>query len=102
MSESLTLRVNRTTHDLLKEIASESGETLTAIVDEAVKDLRKKRFWDAYDRASEALKADPVAWNEYQREIAEWDCTLSDGLEPEHDAREGRGLVRRLRSRRGT
>jgi hypothetical protein len=56
---------------------------MAQVVDEAIETYRQSRFWAAYDAAYAALKADPVAWADYQREIHAWDTTLADGLEPE-------------------
>ena len=40
-------------------------------------------FWDRVDESFAALRADPVASADYDRELREWDTVLADGLEPE-------------------
>ena len=83
MSESLTIRVSRSTHGLPRDLAAKTNTTMTAVVDQAVRDLQRKRFWEEFQTASEALKADPKALADYRQEMAEWDVTLADGLEME-------------------
>ena len=39
---SLTIRVSRSTHELLRELAAKSNTSITAVVDEAVGDLRRR------------------------------------------------------------
>ncbi|MHC5541157.1 toxin-antitoxin system protein [Singulisphaera rosea] len=80
---SLTIRVSRSTHELLRDLASKSNATITAVVDEAVHDLRRKKFWADFNAACEAAKADPVAWADLRHEDSAWEATLADGLEQE-------------------
>ena len=95
-SRSRTIRVSRSTHELLRALAAGSGATITAVVEEAVRDLQSKTFWAEFNAACEALKANPAAWAELRREDEAWDATLGDGLgagdddEPE-SGREGIG-----------
>lgn len=81
--QSLTIRVSRSTHELLREIAGRSNATITAVVDEAVRDLQRKKFWADFNAACEALRADPAASADLDREDVAWEPTLADGLEPE-------------------
>ena len=80
---SLTIRVSRSTHELLRDLAAKSNATITAVVDEAVRDLQRKKFWADFNAACMAFQADPVAWADLRREDAAWDQTLADGLEEE-------------------
>jgi hypothetical protein len=90
--ETLTIRVSRSTHAILRELAAKSDMTMTQVVDEAVRELRKKRFWADYHASYAALKADPDAWADLQEEAAAWDSTLADGLEVRsNEQHEGRG-----------
>jgi hypothetical protein len=79
----LTIRVSRSTHELLRDLADKSNATITAVVDEAVRDLQRKKFWADFNAACEALQADPAAWADLQQEDAAWEQTLADGLEEE-------------------
>lgn len=76
--ESLTIRVSRATHELLQELVAESKTTITAVVDEAVRELGRKWFWADFNASCEALRADPAAWADLRHEDAEWEATLAD------------------------
>ncbi len=90
--QSLTVRVSRSTHELLRDLATRSNATITAVVDVAVRDLQRKRFWADFNAACEALQADPAAWADLRQEDAAWEQTLADGLgeEQRSDDREKR------------
>ncbi len=88
---SLTIRVSRSTHGLLRELADRSGEAMTDIVDQAVRAYQRQRFWADYHAAYEAVKANPSAWADLQHEVESWDSTLKDGLEENVDGIEERG-----------
>jgi hypothetical protein len=77
-----TLRVPDHTYQAIKELAGEEM-TLQAVVVQAVETLRRQRFWADYHAAYATLKADPVAWADFQEELAAWEATLADGLEGE-------------------
>jgi predicted transcriptional regulator len=79
--ESQTIRVSKTTRDILHELAVKAGTTMAAIAEEAVKEYEKKKFWENYYAGYKALRADAIAWAEYQDEIKLWETTLADGLE---------------------
>jgi predicted transcriptional regulator len=80
---SLTIRVSHSTHERLRELASRTNATITAVVDEAVRNLERKKFWEDFNSACEALKADPAGWADLRQEDAAWEATLADGLEEE-------------------
>jgi hypothetical protein len=79
--ESLTIRVSRSTHGLLRELADRTGETMTDIVDRAVREYQRQQFWADYHTAYAAIQADPSARADLQGEIEYWDSTSTDGLE---------------------
>jgi predicted transcriptional regulator len=78
---SLTIRVNRSTHDLLRKLAERESKPMSQIVEEAVRDLEERRFWAEYHAAYAALAAAPDAWADFHNERSAWDGTLTDGLE---------------------
>jgi hypothetical protein len=89
--ESVTIRVSRSTHEILRALAAKGGATITAVVDEAARELQRKRFWEDFNATCAELKADPVAWAELQREDAAWEKTSADGLEEQpHERRKQR------------
>ncbi len=77
---SLTIRVGRATHELLRSLAEGSNTTITAVVDRAARDLQRKQFWVDFNAKATALKADPEAWANLQQENAAWEGTIADGL----------------------
>jgi hypothetical protein len=54
---------------------------MTAILEAAVKEYQRQRFWAEFHAGYAALRADPEKWADYQKEIEAWDVTLADGLE---------------------
>jgi len=62
-------------------MAQKSGQTMTDILDEAVKQLERQRFFEELNRQVMKLREDPVAWAEVEAERAEWDVTLMDNLD---------------------
>jgi predicted transcriptional regulator len=79
--KSQTIRVSKTTRDILHELAVKAGTTMAAIAEEAVKEYEKKKFWENYYAGYKALRADANAWAEYQDELKLWETTLADELE---------------------
>ena len=79
--ESLTIRVSRSTHGRLRDLADKTGDTMADIVDRAVRNYQKEQFWADYHAAHAAVQADSPAWADLQQEVESWDSTLADGLE---------------------
>jgi hypothetical protein len=79
--ERQTIRISKKTHQTLRRLADEAGTSMTAILEAAVMEYQRSRYWEAYDAGYAALKADPEKWADYQKEIEAWDVTLADGLE---------------------
>jgi predicted transcriptional regulator len=78
--ETQTIRISKKAHDTLRELAAKTNTTMAAIVEVAVREYQKRKYWEEYHAAYEALRANPEAWADYQEEIKAWDCTLADGL----------------------
>lgn len=76
-----TIRVSERTHELLRALATRTGEPMARLVERAVERLRADEFFAAVDAAYGALRADPNAWAEESDERAAWETTLGDGLE---------------------
>ena len=95
--ESPTIRVSKATHELLRAMAAEADTTMAAVVDEAVRAYRRRKFWDDYRASYEALRGDPESWAAHLRERDDWDATLGDGLE---DPPDEQGPARRPEGRR--
>lgn len=75
------VRVSRSTHEKLYELAGEEGRSMASILDDAVERYRREYFLHSLNAAYARLRQQPEAWAEYMREIEEWDVTLAGGLE---------------------
>ena len=78
-----TVRVSKPTHQTLRELSEQLGEPVQGILETAVEEYRRKRFLEQANAAYAALGGDVEAWNDELAERADWDATLSDGLEAE-------------------
>jgi hypothetical protein len=56
---------------------------MQGILDKAVEDYRRKCVLERANAGYAALRAAPEAWNEELAERADWEATLSDGLDDE-------------------
>jgi hypothetical protein len=77
------VRISEESHSTLRSLATEEGETLQAVLDRAIEEYRRRRFWDQVEAAAIELRMDTLAWNGELEERRAWDATLSDGLEAE-------------------
>ncbi len=50
------------------------------LVDQAIELYRRKQLLEAANAAYAALRSQPMAIQEMQQELVEWDSTLADGL----------------------
>ena len=80
---STTVRVSEPTHRTLRELSEQLGESMQGILDRAIEDYRRKRVLEQANAGYAALRADPEAWKEELAERADWQATLSDGLDDE-------------------
>jgi predicted transcriptional regulator len=78
---STTVRVTEETHETLRKLAAATGEPLQRVLERAVENYRRERFFAELDAAYERLQADPVAWEEELAERRELEGTLADGLD---------------------
>ena len=76
---STTIRVDAETHEILRELSREAGESLIETLRQAAKALWQRRFLKTVAAQMAALRADPVAWAEY---LAEAEAThVTDGID---------------------
>jgi hypothetical protein len=76
-----TVRITPHSHELLGELARETGSPMTEVLDAALEGYRRQRLLDQANTAYEALAADSTAWNSYRQEVDSLDATVADGLE---------------------
>ena len=75
------VRISTTTHQVLRSLSSEVGESMQTIVEEAIEQYRRRRFLEGLSQDFKTLKEDPPAWQEELEERLLWDKTLLDGVE---------------------
>jgi hypothetical protein len=78
---STTVRVTSHTHAVLRELAAATGESMQDVLESAVEQYRRERFFADLREAYARLAADRAAWEEELAERAELDGTLADGLD---------------------
>jgi hypothetical protein len=76
-----TIRVSSKTHEELRELSRQVGESMQAVVEMAVEEWRRKRFFEQTNEAYMALRNDPPAWENVTEERTAWEQTLGDGLD---------------------
>jgi hypothetical protein len=75
------VRIRAPAHAKLKELAEQSGETMTDVLDRAIDAYHRQAFLEGLNRDFAALQADAKAWQAELDERAAWDATLADDLE---------------------
>lgn len=78
---SQTVRISPRAHRSLKELCELTGQAMPAILDRAIEEYRRRQFLEGLSADFAALRQDPKVWQQELDERAEWDATLSDGLE---------------------
>lgn len=94
-----TLRIATTTRAVLRELARVERLPMTAVVERAVEDYRRRRFLLAVNAGYAARQADATSRGADEAEMAAWDDTLLDGL-PRDEHWTERARVGRKRKRR--
>ncbi|MBW4573569.1 MAG: hypothetical protein KME31_38140 [Tolypothrix carrinoi HA7290-LM1] len=79
--QSSTIRISSTSHNILKELAARSGESMQAILDQAIEQYRRQVFLESANQAYAALRNNSEAWQAELEEREAWDVTLADALE---------------------
>jgi hypothetical protein len=75
------LRVPEATHNILRELADETGSSMQDLLVKAIEDLRRQRMFELSNAAYAAMRANEDEWQAELRERKLWDVTLADGLE---------------------
>jgi hypothetical protein len=76
-----TVSISESSHQVLKELAEQTGQTMMDVLDKALDAYRRKVFFDRLNAGYAELRADPEAWAEHLAERKLWDATLMDGLD---------------------
>ncbi|MDH3603704.1 MAG: toxin-antitoxin system protein [Candidatus Tectomicrobia bacterium] len=81
--QSTTVRISDASRQLLRDLASQEGLSMQAVLDKALEAYRRQRFLESVNAAYAEVKQDPSAWQEFKQERELWDTTLTDGLDPD-------------------
>lgn len=68
---------------MLRELARQEGVSMQGVLDKALAEYQKNRFFDSFGAAYGALKADAESWAEEEQERGLWVNTLMDKIEPD-------------------
>ena len=79
MADTTTVRISSHAQRTLRQLSKTTKRSQTALLEEAIEELRRKKFFEEANRAFAALKADPKAWAEELEERKAWESTLGDG-----------------------
>ena len=75
------LRVNETIHNVIKNLARESGESMQSIVEKAVARYKRELFLESLNQDFRQLRDDKKAWKTELEERRLWENALLDGVE---------------------
>ncbi len=78
-----TVRVEPKLHAILRALSAAEQRSISQVIEEAVDRYQKENFWQAMHDGFARLRADPVAWREYQADAALWESAIGDGLDDE-------------------
>lgn len=76
-----TIKVSSETRDRLKKLADADQTTMDAELAMVLDQVEEARFWQGVKDDYARLQDDPEQWSGYVNELAEWDRTVSDGLD---------------------
>ncbi len=96
---SVTVRISEESRETLRDIAESSGQSMQAILEAAIEDLRRQVKMEELNKAYKALHDDPEAWAELEKERAGLDGTLLDGLDLDEVWTKDRKAVRRKKKK---
>ena len=72
-----TIRINKSVHNVLKEIAVKTNKSLNSVVDEMTIEYKKKLFWENVNSSFENLKKNSTKWSEEMEERKLWDNSMN-------------------------
>lgn len=78
----VSIRVSKETQDVLRNIAEREHRPMSTITDEALRAYQRELLWRRAEADYARLAVNEDEFRDYQEEIALWDSTSSDGLDP--------------------
>ena len=77
---SKAIRLPSDSYDVVRGLAQAMGVSMQDVVAQAVKDMERRRFFEAANASYARLQQDPMVWAEYRAAFASMEGTLGDGL----------------------
>jgi hypothetical protein len=77
------VRVSNSTHETLRALSDEAGESMQSVIEKAVDQYKRRKFLEGLSEDFRALREDREAWQEETEERELWENTLPDGVENE-------------------
>jgi predicted DNA-binding protein len=81
--ENPNIRISPRSKSALRKLAQHEGKPMQTILDEAIEQYRRDRFFRELGENYARLQSDPKGWEEELAERRLWDITNSDGLDHE-------------------
>jgi predicted transcriptional regulator len=78
---STSIRIDDHALAVLRELARRQRQPVQTVLKQAIDSYRREKFLEEANAAFAALRNNPEAWSEEQRERELWEQTLGDGLE---------------------
>ncbi|MGK5081892.1 toxin-antitoxin system protein [Bdellovibrionota bacterium FG-1] len=75
---AVTAKISQPTHDTLKQLSEKTGKPMQLVLDEAVENYRRAKFFEELNSQVLAVKSNPKAWEEELAERKLWEGALSD------------------------
>jgi hypothetical protein len=72
--------ISEASYQILKNLAELTGQSISQVLENALKVYRQKAFFESMNAGYAELQADPEAWAEHEAERKLWETTLMDGL----------------------
>jgi predicted transcriptional regulator len=85
MGDSTTIRVRKEIYNTIKSLAVQQNGKIQDVIEQAVNEYKKKKFFEELNAGYARLRADRQAWAEEKSERKAWEATLRDGLEDQND-----------------
>jgi hypothetical protein len=75
------IRIRPASRQALKEMAALTGQSMQDVLDQAIEERRRKLYLDGLNADYAALKRNPKAWADFNKEMAAWDAANHDGMD---------------------
>jgi len=81
MTTSLSVRINKETKEMLEQLSGKLRASMTVVLQDAVKEFHRKKFWEDVNRAFDEMRSNPEAGMDYDNEARLFDAAVADGLD---------------------